>query len=283
MLLPQADKVITSELSQTKRILNELGVSDSQMIKLTASPIPDYFRTSSAQVDQIKPYYDAFPAFISATRHANFTQPKLASRAIKVGLYGKIGRYKGTTELLEVLTRHSIAELKDLELHWCAAADDQSYAAFANRVAAANEAGAKIVLVPPLPPWRIPYFIDEMDAILYLENGFPISFHSPKIPTEVRLRATALVTTPEIVAKQAWKDSACDNRNIFIVPPPFSPSTLLQTLLRVVDSGKNLRDVGFRYRSIVIDPPAPTTNPIGALIDEQLKLLTYAKNRSGVR
>jgi hypothetical protein len=56
-------------------------------------------------------------------------------------------------------------------------------------------------LHPYVPHWKIAEAISESHAVLYLENNFRISIHSPGIPFEILGSGRRLITTEEIANK----------------------------------------------------------------------------------
>ncbi len=115
------------------------------------------------------------------------------------GVYGKLGRNKGSFALLEALHRLKRAGL-DVGLVALAHGKPDVEARFRER---ALELGLvdRILQIPFLPHWRVPEFLRGCLAVCCLEQDFPIGFHSPIVPREVLLCGTCLVGSTEVIRK----------------------------------------------------------------------------------
>jgi glycosyltransferase involved in cell wall biosynthesis len=115
------------------------------------------------------------------------------------GFYGKLGEPKGSFALLEALARLK-REGIDVGLIALAHGPPAVEKAFRAR-ARALELEDRVLQLPFLPHWRVPEFLRGCLAVCCLEQGFPITFHTPIIPREVLMSGTCLVGSTEVLRK----------------------------------------------------------------------------------
>jgi glycosyltransferase involved in cell wall biosynthesis len=144
-----------------------------------------------------------------------------------LGVYGKLGEYKGSFDLL-----HAFARLLDsgIDAELVAVAHGWQEQRFVELV---RELGLErsVTLLQFLPPWRIPGFIRACTAICFLEREFPIAAHTPTIPSEVIACGACLIVSEEVARKQALARSQLRNRrNAIIVSDPRDTSELADCL-----------------------------------------------------
>jgi glycosyltransferase involved in cell wall biosynthesis len=115
------------------------------------------------------------------------------------GVYGKLGKNKGTFALLAAMRRLKEAGLDVglVALAHGAAAVEQAFRDRASELGLAD----RILQLPFLPHWRVPEFLRGCLAVCCLEQDFPIEFHAPIIPREVMLCGTCLVASTELLRK----------------------------------------------------------------------------------
>lgn len=115
------------------------------------------------------------------------------------GVYGKLGKTKGTFALIEAL--HRIAkDGVDVGLVALAHGQPEAQRQFRARVQELGLAD-RVLQLPFLPHWRVPELLRSCLAVCCLEQDFPIGFHSPIIPLEVMLCGTCLISSIELVRK----------------------------------------------------------------------------------
>jgi glycosyltransferase involved in cell wall biosynthesis len=115
------------------------------------------------------------------------------------GIYGKLGEWKGSFALLEALARIK-REGIDVGLVALAHGPPAVEKAFRARVCALGLRD-RVLQLPFLPHWRVPEFLRGCLAVCCLEQGFPITIHTPIIPREVLLAGTCLVGSTEVLRK----------------------------------------------------------------------------------
>jgi glycosyltransferase involved in cell wall biosynthesis len=147
--------------------------------------------------------------------------PSEKRKKVVLGIYGKVGRNKGTTELLTVVSR-LIAKGIEIGLMclWGRQGMDKVSKAISDLGIASS-----VQISPFVPHWRIPQFIWACDAILFLENNFPIAEHYPLAPLEALSCGRPVLLTEEIARKGIYK-RLVQEAGMPIVAAPFSADTL---------------------------------------------------------
>lgn len=167
-----------------------------------------------------------------------FFYPRVGAerRTFRFGIFGKVGRFKGTTELLDAVVLLTQARI-EFEVHalWGGEGSEGLDEAIRDRGIAGRMAVRRF-----LPHWHVPEFICSCDAILFLENGFPIAGHTPWVPMEALACGRPVLTTREIADKPMYfpfGDKGC----ISVVEEPFSANSLHAAMERMIQNTRSLR------------------------------------------
>jgi glycosyltransferase involved in cell wall biosynthesis len=133
-----------------------------------------------------------------------------------LGLYGKLGVYKGSFNLL-----HAVADLvrEGFPLYLLVMAHGRAEARFRARADQLGIAHSLRVL-PYLPHWRVPEFIRSCTAVAFLERDFPIDVHGPQIPNEVFACGGCVLLSREAALKHPNAHRVRDRENAVIVDDP---------------------------------------------------------------
>ena len=116
-----------------------------------------------------------------------------------VGVYGKLGKDKGTFALLAALKSMKSAGRR-VGLLVMAHERPSAQHRFRDLVQDYGLQDA-IVQIPFLPHWRVPDFIRACIAVCCLEQNFPIKFHDPVVAREVMLCGGCLIASAELIGK----------------------------------------------------------------------------------
>jgi glycosyltransferase involved in cell wall biosynthesis len=166
-----------------------------------------------------------------------------------MGVYGKIGEKKGHFDLLsaiEVLGRRGI----NIRLTIITGGAERAIQRLTKTVLNSATLSERVRIVPFVPPWEIPHFIDLCDAIAFLERDFPIAIHGPQVPMEVMRRGTPLICSHEIIKKQFFRDSLKAWTNYIPAGDPRQIDALASTIERATKL-PNLKDVGVNGRGLM--------------------------------
>jgi glycosyltransferase involved in cell wall biosynthesis len=159
-----------------------------------------------------------------------------------VGVYGKLGVFKGSFDLVAALgdLRRDGLEFNLLAMihGW----QDETFAA------ALTAAGLDDITwrLPFLPSWRVPGFIRACTAVCFLERDFPIAIHGPTIPREVLACGTCLVVSGEIADKNQYPTPLRHLEDAVVVVDPRDHAELAACLRLVVERPDLATEIGRR-------------------------------------
>jgi len=164
----------------------------------------------------------------------------------RICIYGKIGKTKGSYELVQALS-----ELANEGVSFCfvtiALGAFISLRRFIRNITQEEKLLERTVILPPLPPWRIPSLIHNADITCYLENKFPISFHSPTVPREILKVGSCLVCSQEIIDKDPGLKCILVNEENFIsIKDPLNIRELKNKLLDLLQNYKKTKEIAKR-------------------------------------
>lgn len=189
------------------------------------------------------------------------------SSGMVLTLYGSLSRYKCIDTLLIALSR--VIEHMNFSFLSVVGGDSDSVRKHIQFIHENSRLSDHCWLLPPLPLWRIPSLLRLSDVVFSLEDGFPIPWHSSRIPHEVFQMGAALVATKESIAKLAFRDALQDGMNYFMVQRPSDPSHLADLIDQIVGSVQRVREVATRgrllYRSLL--PNHLNQHPLGDWIE----------------
>jgi glycosyltransferase involved in cell wall biosynthesis len=167
------------------------------------------------------------------------------------GVYGKLGKAKGTASLLAALKR-----LKDrgLRAGLLVMAHERPSArnAFQDHVKA-NGLEDRVCQLPFLPHWRVPEFIRRCVAICCLEQDFPIAFHDPVTAREVLTCGGCLVGSSEVIRKLPDPDKLRDGYNCLVVDDVNQIDGLERKLISVLEQSGRTEQIKRRARQYGVE------------------------------
>lgn len=163
-----------------------------------------------------------------------------------IGIYGKIGVYKGSFDLI-----HALAKLRNegYSFNFLCMCQGRHLPRF---ITSLNEAGLSdcTSIIPFQPHWRVPQFIRACDAVCFLERDFPVKIHGPAVPREILTCGSCLVLSGEIANKQFFKDRLRDGHNMLLVDDPKNHDALAAKLEFVIRYPEQAREIGLRGTSL---------------------------------
>jgi glycosyltransferase involved in cell wall biosynthesis len=150
-------------------------------------------------------------------------QAKSLDKGVLIGMYGKVGKAKGTLSALQ-----AISELRSyripvrFEAHWGGREMDY-YLSRLDELASPHD---HIDLKGFVPHWEIADFLRRCHIVLFLESKFSIPFHTPGVPFEVWSCGAHLITTAEIAQKHHLKGFLTVS-NTTVIPDKVSRETVI--------------------------------------------------------
>ena len=146
----------------------------------------------------------------------------------RLGIYGKAGPSKGTSQLLcAVQSMGKTAGDFAISALWGGRHIDN-----AKRMIHEKNLGSVITTEPFAPPWRIPQWIRRQNVILFLENRFGIPFHAPIIPLEALSCGRPIITTEEIANKPMYRGLLQEGVNAFVIKAKMTPTSITNAFYR---------------------------------------------------
>ena len=159
-----------------------------------------------------------------------------------LGIYGKLGEFKGTFDLL-----HAMSKLihDGFEFYLLALSNSWEQNHFQHLVSELN-LEKYVRQLPFLPHWKIPSFIRSCTAVAFLERDFPIAAHGPTIPSEVIACGKCLVISEEVAQKQRFRSRMRNFQNILIVPDPKDHDVLAARVRFALEDPQRAEEIGRR-------------------------------------
>lgn len=192
-ILSNAHVVISGKLLEN--VLMEAGVKKTNIAFGLATKLSSVFNPSPTE----------YPDWL----------PRLSSDTRIIGIYGKLGLRKGTFDLLKAISKLDLSRYK-LHLIVVGHGENDIQEQFDNGIKQLHLNGI-VTQLPFIPNWRIPIFIKSCDAICFLEQNFPISFHAPTVAQEVLACGKLLICSTEILGKQAESEKLIHGYNCLAI------------------------------------------------------------------
>jgi glycosyltransferase involved in cell wall biosynthesis len=256
--------------------LTALGAEPDQFVFPGASRLPAFFWEEAPALD----VREWWPAALERYRQLADTgagpQPpgqvvSLDPGVPTVGVYGKVAEAKGSFDLLAVLSRLAAAGAR-FNLLAAVGGQARDLSRFLDRVWSDNDLRERSVVLPFLPPWRVPELLAACDVACCLERRFPISFHSSRVPIEIATSGTCLVCSSEVVAPHAGDGAFAHGETCIEVKDPVDHDELAHALGWALDNLDEARAIGARARSVERDLQAsfPSESSIADAIADWL-------------
>ncbi len=242
--LRAADGVLTRSRGLADRYRG-MGVPSDRLYRTQGySPPTEFFNQRAPALD-----VDEVPKIL-APESPDRGHKAFDSSVPTLGIYGKVGRAKGSFDLLHAL---SILRQEDLDFQFLALTQGEGFPAFARTI---HELGLddRTWVLPFLPNWRIPSFIRACTAVCFLERDFPIRIHSPVVAREVFATGGCLILSGEIAHKE--RAALVDGHNVLVVEDPKDHGELAEKLRWVLDEPAEALGIGRRSTALAGDPEA---------------------------
>lgn len=185
-ILFSVDKIITTKFS--KEFLINLGISESKLVLNKVSVDLEVFNPHT------KPFkFDDIPDIPI------------------ISFIGKCEESKGIYELLNAL--HGINE--DFFLLLITGGKNiQKLNMFIQK----SKLKSKTIIMPFMPPWKIPSVIKASTCVIMPERDFPIAIHTPILPRECWATGTCTLLSEELYKKRPFKEIK-ENIHTLVVNP----------------------------------------------------------------
>ncbi len=178
----------------------------------------------------------------------NLNTKKLNNKLITIGIYGKISSNKGNEELLAAL--ETIAK-DGYEFNFISISGGttENLINYYQKIINYKHLSKNTWVLPFIPHWRIPSFIQSCDIVCFLENNFPIKIHRPQIPFEVFSQGTCLLLSKDIFNNLSYKSLLIDKVN-FICVDIVNEQTITTQIKFALQNKEKLKVIGGHGKSI---------------------------------
>lgn len=251
--LKKAKIILTSTFAQqTMQRLSDLGVDPGQLQNIQITSLPSEFRKDGKVMDLQRMISASSKWFrdlplprdcVDSIQEMNQRNIARLDNAPVIGAYGKVGAVKGTGFLLDALD--SVAnDGGSFRLQLMVGGRREPLEATYRRVLSSSFLRERTLVLPLVPPWRVPSFLKSCQLVCFLEHRFPVAFHMPRVPREILASGACLVTTREIADKQLFHESLAQGKNIVIVDDPSDIGLLARQLSSLLRDPEDARIIG---------------------------------------
>jgi glycosyltransferase involved in cell wall biosynthesis len=216
-VLRQAAGVITDEFT-----IDGLGIEPHRLLSSPGPFLPREFAADGPAMDLNAAIAAADPAQLAATS-------RIAADRPVIGLYGKLGRAKGTAELIEMLDH---PEARDWQLVLLGGGVGWSRV---QRQLRESSVSSRVWRLPFVAPWRVGEFIRACTVMCYLENDFAVRQHRPSVVPEILACGAPLVVSREAYDKLTPVRSHAGDR-VTVVESPQDLTALRNATARAIDT-----------------------------------------------
>lgn len=250
-----------------------LGVPPERQIHFGSPRLPDY-HTTALQPFPLEDYRREFAAWFNrAVGEASFADTLLHSESVpadcpRIGIYGKVGRTKGSFALLRALSDERLLGIP-FQFFTVACGHSRALKAYFQELATCEPLAHRTVCLPPLPPWRISGFLRSLNIVFFLENRFPIQFHSPILVREILASGACLICSREIADKLPYRQNLVPSRNIIIVEDPECHEELVRVIRDILSDPTHAKSVGKhgQFLSQFVEESFPEQHPMQRLLE----------------
>lgn len=238
-ILKAADGVVTTSRHLAGRFMG-MGVSPERIYPAVRFGVPAMVFNPQAAPLEADAVLKWGGAQLPAASKGQGRRPDLAKPTI--GIYGKVGRVKGSFDLVKAL---ALLKQEGLDFNFLAMTNGPQFDQFKAAIEE-NDLADRTWLLPFQPPWRVPRFIRTCTAVCFLERGFSIALHGPTVQREILACGTCLVLSAEIANKQPFREDIVDQENMLVVPDPRDQRELAARLRFVIQNPEQARQIGAR-------------------------------------
>jgi glycosyltransferase involved in cell wall biosynthesis len=256
--------------------LVRLGARPEQFVFPGASRLPDFFWQPASPLDVQEYWPLAVERYRQLADQGAISPPSLEpssfdSQAPTIGVYGKVGDVKGSFDLLAALSRLAGDGLR-FNLLAAVGGHRQDYEPFLERVWSDRGLRERAIVLPFLPPWRIPELLARCDIACCLERRFPITFHTSRVPLEIATAGVCPVCSSEVIEPHAGDGAFAHDQTCVEVKDPEDHDELVRALRWAVENRSHAQAIGARARSteLVLQDRYPSESSVADAVESWL-------------
>ena len=269
-------RIVTTTNSLVEEILKSLGFHDEQIVYTKGHRLPYYFLTPSTPLD-IQCFHSYLRDHLSkvgidtSTINILMNERSVDYDKFCIGSYGKIGHRKGSYSLIGALNGLAKSE-HEFNFFISASGSYRTLVDYLSELSSMPALLERTWLLPPMAPWRIPSFVSRLHATCFLENAFPIPFHTPILPREILSQGSCLILSQDIYDKHYAKVNFVNGKNFVLVNDPRDPDDISEHIEALLKNRQSCKDIGLhgKYLSEEIESFLPGTDSLVKFIEEFL-------------
>jgi glycosyltransferase involved in cell wall biosynthesis len=250
--LRKASTILSTRGENIRNALEALGVQPANIQLLQGSQLPSMFSAEGSVLDvnenaeTWRRWAETLPLSRDITLGLETLNGKsFDPKQITIGVYGKVGKVKGTYALLDALANIAKQGVS-FQLLWLAGGGPSEIERFYRAILSTTSLQSRAWVLPFLPPWRIPSFLRACSVVCFLEHQFPITFHTSSIPREILSTGRCLVCSDEMARKLYFGQNLVDGVNVNLVSDPGNLADLTQRLMSLVQDPSCASSLGRR-------------------------------------
>lgn len=203
------------------RMLSEFDGLKSKVIPDRARRLaPEYRKANAVQKKEfdldrfLSPYIEEASLWF-ADLGIKFDQPVRSDTrtdTLRALMFGKLGERKGSGVVLDALEKADFSG-KEIHLTYLIAGGSDRVKSAWERVSNSDVLKSRVTLLPALPPWTVAELLCHMDIGIFLENDFPVSIHTPRVPREILSSGAHLICSRDIATSGVFDGNLVDGKN----------------------------------------------------------------------
>jgi glycosyltransferase involved in cell wall biosynthesis len=208
-----------------------LGAEPAQLIDDIPYYLPDIFNAHVIPLD-VRSYATSIDGGPAPAESLDTSIPA-------IGVYGKVGRAKGTFDLIDAL---GLLKQRGVRFRLLGMIGAQS--AVLRQSLLDRELDRNTAILPLLPNWKVPAFVRSCNLCCFLERGFSIASHDSVIPREILAAGSCLVISAQAASKQFNHRLFVDGENVVIINDPSDIGALAEQLRALLHSPASMASIG---------------------------------------
>jgi len=254
-MISNAKAIISSGNQKVREDLYILGATEDKIVTIARGILPLHPSFTMEKQLDINAYLSETKNYFSLLKYEDeFTQRLIKSNEkefnndfFTIGIYGKVGKAKGTMVLIQALTELA-KEGYNFNFLAVSTGHYLTLKSFYQSVIDNTELSSRTWLLQAMAPWKIPEFIRTCNAVCFLENNFDIPYHTPSVPHEIIASGKCLVCSSEALQGLRYQSTLEDGNNCVVISDLSNSSELKERLKELICSSSMATDIGVKAK-----------------------------------